>query len=188
MGPRQRSTFFLLVLLLAACAGERHALRLGQVSNGLQPFEGSAYDGLQESPVYYTEIGEPDYDKFFQEAAAVNGSMHFALKVAARLDDVVAGREQVTPQDVAVLYMLVLDTLPRTHQRAVYLYNEGQRLRDRVTSDFFWRFYKIPKVRGAVNEARANLEEAKKSVPELMKRLNAVKDRINLNKLLEKSL
>jgi hypothetical protein len=188
MRMRAGSTFLFFALLLAACAGERHALRLGQVSGGLQSFEGSTYDGLAEDPVYYTEIGEPDYDKFFQEAAAVNGSMHFALRVAARLDDIVAGRAKATPQDVAVLYMLVLDTLPRTQKRAVYLYTESQRLRDRVGSDFFWRFYKIGKVRGAVNEARANLEAAKKAVPELMKRLEAVKDRINLNKLLEKSL
>lgn len=184
----RRSTFLALLLLFTACAGQQHSLRLGQVSNGLQAFEGSTYDGLKDHPVYYTEIGEPEYDRFFQEAAAVNGSMHFAMRVAARLDDVVAGREQVTPQDVAVLYMLVKDTLPRTQQRAIYLYSESQRLRDRVGSDFFWRFYKISKVRGAVNEARANLEEAKALVPELMKRLAAVKDRIQLNKLLEHSL
>jgi hypothetical protein len=139
-------------------------------------------------PVHYTEIGEPKYDKFFREAAAVYGSMLFAIHVIKRTEDIVAGNVAATPLDLRLILTVATDTLPRSQQRAIYLYNESKTLREEAGSDFFWKFYKIAKVRGAVNEARANLEETKRLVPELVSRLQQLQTRIQWNKMIERSL
>ena len=189
MGQSHRVLLALLFSLLAqACAGERHVLRLSQVSPRLSPFEGSPYDALATGPVSYTVIGEPDYDKFFQEAAAVHGAMLFALRSVERLETIAEGSANPTPLDYTITLTLLTDTLPRTQQRAMYLQKEAMRLRGRIFGDFFWKFYKIPKVRRALNETRENLESTKALVPQLLGRLMNLHRRIKLNKGLEKSL
>lgn len=185
-----RATLFAAALALsqAGCAAQQHTLKLSEVSTGLRPYENSPYDALLEKPVYYSEIGEPEYDRFFQEAAAVYGSMLFAVHTVERMENVVAGKARATPADVAVLFTLVTDTLPRTQQRAFYLLREGQRLRDKAGSDFWWRPFTAWKVRGAVSEARANLEETRRLIPVLVERVDGLKGAVGWHKLLEKSL
>lgn len=190
MPLRTRATLlvFLLALSLAACAGTQHALKLSDVSHGLRAYENSPYDALVDKPVYYTEIGEPEYDRFFQEAAAVYGSMLFAIRTIERMESVVKGQAQPTPADVAVLMTLVTDTLPRTQRRAVYLVSEGQRLRDKAGGDFWWRPFTAMKVRSAVNEARENLEQTRALIPVMIERVAGLQQSVNWMKLLEKSL
>lgn len=182
-----RALFLVLALALGACAGQQHTLKLSQVSTGLRPFEGSPYDALTLKPVHYSEIGEPEYDKFFREAAAVYGSMLFAIHVVKRTEDIVAGKVSPTPLDVRLILTVATDTLPRTHQRAIYLYNESLRLREKMGADFFWKFYKIPKARSAVNEARDNLLETKRLIPELAKRVQELHTKVEWHKMIEKS-
>lgn len=190
MALRTRATLlaFLLALTLGACAGTQHALKLSDVSSGLRPYENSPYDALVEKPVYYTEIGELEYDRFFQEAAAVYGSMLFAIRTMERMESVVKGESQPTPADVAILMTLVTDTLPRTQRRAAFLVTEGQRLRDKAGGDFWWRPFTAIKVRGAVNEARENLEQTRALIPVMIERVTQLHNSVNWMKLLEKSL
>ncbi len=187
---RHVSTRFLILVVLllgSACAGERHALKLSHVSPQLKNFEGSPYDALVTQPVHYTSIGEPEYDRFFQEAAAVYGSLLFAMRAVERAQDIVDGKAQATPMDFAIMITVIQDTLPTTQKRAVFLYNESVRLRGKVGSDFGWKFYKISKARGAVNEARDNLEATKVLVPQLIARIQHLHGKIQWNKMLEKS-
>jgi hypothetical protein len=183
-----RFLVLLILLLSVACAGERHALKLSNISPQLKDFEGSPYDALVTEPVHYTVIGEPEYDRFFQEAAAVYGSLLFAMRAVDRAQAIVDGKAKATPMDFAIMITVIRDTLPTTQKRAIFLYNESIRLREKVGTDFAWKFYKIPKVRGAVNEARDNLESTKKLVPELMTRIRDLSGKIQWNKMLEKSL
>ncbi len=182
--PRILKATALLAALLftVACAAPRQTLRLGQISPGLEAFEGSHYDALATAPVVYSVIGEPEYDRFFQEAAAVHGSMLFALRVIDRAETIVAGRAAPTPADLRLIVTVMTDTLPHTQQRAAYLIEEGERLRGEAAWHFAWRFYKIPRARSAVDEARAHLEESQRLAPVLVARLRDIHERIQYQK------
>jgi hypothetical protein len=188
MAWQQRATLFLvLLLILSACAGHRESLRLGQISERLGQFEGTDYDVLQASPVHYTRIGEAEYDLYFEEAAAVLGSALFARRVLDRAEEIVGGKRQATMNDLAVIFTVMTETLPRTQKRAIYLLEEGERLRAKAPTDFFWRFYKLPRARKAVLEAQYNLESARDMAPELITSLRRIYSHIQPLKLFDRS-
>ncbi len=183
-----RATILIAFLLaVAACTGTRHNIQLSDVSGGLGRLEFSPYDPLQKEPVTYTTIGEHKYDKFVKEAAALRATMVFTLHTIERFETVVAGKATPNPIDFVLAWQLVTQTLPRTAERAAYLYLEGSRLKEEASSDFFWRFYKIPKAKGALDEARENLIATRDMAPVLIERLEGLVTRIDRKKLLRQS-
>lgn len=187
---RVTTTVFALVLAasLVGCAGQRHSLALREVSPSLQKLEGSPYDSLASQPIYYTIIGEPDYDRFFKEAAAIHATLLFAQHAVARAQSIVDGRAQPNPIDFALMLTLLTETLPRAHQRAVFLSQEGKRLRKRVYRDFAWKFYKIPRVSRAVSEARDHLGATQRLAPELLQQIKVLYLRAKYNRMFDQSL
>jgi hypothetical protein len=183
----QATAFFLVFLLAAGCAASHHHLRLGQVSPALERYEGTDYDVLASEEVRYRTIGEPDYDAFFREAAALYGSALFAVRFVQRIERIVAGQETATPSDLAMVWILATQTLPHTQRRALYLAKEGERLRAKARRDFAWKFYKLPRAWRAAREAQANLEATQELAPALALKLHEIQKLLLINQLKERS-
>ncbi len=155
-------------------------LGLHDMDPGQQLFREELFPFIDD-PVFYIEVGNEKYDRFFKDAAILTGTVLLARRVIKAVKE--------KNKDVMKLYKLlkkppfvklespfyrfIAETLPQSGQKARELVSTGASLPIEARKDFIGKnARKLPKVIKGVYGSVENIKATQDELPELIKMLS----------------
>ena len=155
-------------------------LGLHDMDPGQQLFRRELFPFIDD-PVFYIEVGNEKYDRFFKDAAILTGTVllarRFIVAVKEKNKDVMELYKLLKkPPFVKLespLYRFIAETLPQSGQKARELVSTGASLPIEARKDFTgMNARKLPKVIKGVYGSVENIKATQDELPELIKMLS----------------
>ena len=155
-------------------------LGLKEMDPGQQLFREELFPFV-DNPVYYQEVGNEKYDKFFKDAAILSGTVLVAKRVITAVKEknkVILKLYKLLKKPPFVklespFYRFIAETLPQSGQKAKELVSIGASLPIEARTDFTgMNARKLPKVIKGVYGSVKNIKVVQDELPELIEMLS----------------
>lgn len=129
---------------------------------------------FNDNPVYYKVVKMDKYDKFFKDAAIIEGTVAVAHKIVDSFEANPTEFIRKYLESGSQIEVFIKEALPASTEKAKSLLPTGQSLLKTAKSDFKGiKARKLPSVTSGLNGAIANLKGAIEDLPPLIEKIMA---------------